>query len=530
MGRPDYFGVPLRAAIQAGKVTEATITEKAVRIVYSLATVGALDANNNNSSDTDVTSDAHRALARKLAARSAILLTNKDSALPLDFAKLGRRKASVALIGQAGRDQPLFGGGGSGSVVPKAPVTVWDALNVALGGSVGEPMCGKPTPDTDLFAYAGKSAKVAPHNATAAGCCATCVSNSKWSSFTYHPGGADCWCHPANTTVVHKQGYVSSTCRSSAVPAAALVYENGADETAAVSAAKAADVAIVVLAQTSHEGADRDMNITLVQSTLVAKIVAANQNVIVVTISPGPFLTPWRDAVAAIVDFGFAGEMEGLAVVDVLGGAVNPGGKLPHTLPKFPNQVQMSQRQYPGVVPDPEGTPPPCSTQPCAMVSSTGLNPTGGTGACDCTPTKTYYSEQLEVGYRYYDAHKVEPAFVFGHGLSFSSFKYSGLRATRDSVSFTLTNSGTVAGTEVAQLYLGFPAAAGEPPKQLKGFKVLKDLAAGTKAMVTIALNDRSFSIWETSSHSWIVVKGSFEVWVGGSSDVSGAVSGTITV
>ena len=81
--------------------------------------MGALDADNNNSSDADVTSDAHRALARRLAARSAILLRNRGGALPLDFARLGLRAGSVALIGRAGRDAPLFGGGGSGSVVPK---------------------------------------------------------------------------------------------------------------------------------------------------------------------------------------------------------------------------------------------------------------------------------------------------------------------------------------------------------------------------------------------------------------------------
>lgn len=537
-GRPDYFGAPLRAALKSGKVTEATITEKAVRIVYSLAAVGALDAHNNNSSDTDVTSDAHRALARKLAARSAIMLTNVNSALPLDFATLGAKKASVALIGLAGRDAPLFGGGGSGSVIPKAPVTIFDALNAALGGSSAGGACGVVKQDTDLFAAKGASSPEKAQNGTAAGCCATCSNSSKWSSYTFRPGTGtgtgtvlkpnhDCWCHPADTTVRHTKGFLSGTCGSSA---SALVYESGVDEAAAVSAAKGADIAIVVIAQTSHEGADRGVNITLVQSELVDTIAKANKNTIVVAISPGPFLTPWRGSVAAIVDFGFSGEQEGLAVVDVLGGQVNPGGKLPHTMPKVPNEVQMSPRQYPGVAPDPQGKPRPCSGKPCSMISTTGLNPQGGTGACACTPTKAYYSEKLEVGYRYYDAHKIAPAFVFGHGLSFSKFAYSGLEASRGLVSFTVTNSGAVKGTEVAQVYLGFPAAAGEPPKQLKGFKVLKDLAPGDKVTVTIPLNDRSFSIWDVGSHSWRVAKGEFDVWVGGSSDTSSALNGKITV
>jgi len=80
---------------------------------------------------------------------------------------------------------------------------------------------------------------------------------------------------------------------------------------------------------------------------------------------------------------------------------------------------------------------------------------------------------------------------------------YNGYNDTRTVVSFTVTNSGKVVGAEVAQMYLGFPSAAGEPPKQLKGFRVLRDLAAGAKVSVTIALNDRSFSTWDVGTHGW---------------------------
>ena len=137
--RPDYFGAPLAAAVASGKVSEAVITEKAVRIVYSLAKVGALDANNTNSSKSDVTSDAHRALARKLAAAAATLLQNKGGLLPLSAADLMKTKGGVAVIGQAARTKPLFGGGGSGSVRPKAPVTIYDALATKLSQGVVPP-------------------------------------------------------------------------------------------------------------------------------------------------------------------------------------------------------------------------------------------------------------------------------------------------------------------------------------------------------------------------------------------------------
>ena len=154
----------------------------------------------------------------------------------------------------------------------------------------------------------------------------------------------------------------------------------------------------------------------------------------------------------------------------------------------------------------------------------TGFNPTGGTGAADCEPTKAYYDEKLLVGYRWYAAHpEVEPAFAFGHGLSYTSFNYSNLaiyhgRANPNpTVAFDVTNNGSVAGAEVAQLYLEFPASAGEPPIQLKGFEKVT-LAAGATATVTFALEDRAFSIWDVELHAWHKVLGSFGVSVGASS------------
>ena len=127
------------------------------------------------------------------------------------------------------------------------------------------------------------------------------------------------------------------------------------------------------------------------------------------------------------------------------------------------------------------------------------------------------------------------PAFVFGHGESYTSFVFSDFNSyaaynnSRTAVSFTVTNSGKVAGTEVAQLYLGFPAAAGEPPKQLKGFRVLRDLAAGAEARASITLDERSFSTWDVGAHGWRVEQGEFAVWVGGSSDTAEALTGKIS-
>ena len=130
----------------------------------------------------------------------------------------------------------------------------------------------------------------------------------------------------------------------------------------------------------------------------------------------------------------------------------------------------------------------------------------------------SYYAEKLEVGYRWYTAHGVKAAYPFGHGLSYTNFAYSGITVTANSVTVKVANTGTVAGAEVAQLYLGFPATAGEPPKQLKGFSKVQ-LAAGASQAVTFALDDRSISIWDVGKHAWAKVPGQFSVMVGSSSE-----------
>jgi len=132
------------------------------------------------------------------------------------------------------------------------------------------------------------------------------------------------------------------------------------------------------------------------------------------------------------------------------------------------------------------------------------------------------YSEKLLVGYRWYDAQNIAPLFPFGHGLSYTTFTYSNLQVTGSitstlTVSVTVTNSGGVAGAEVAQLYLGYPASAGEPPQVLRGFQKLQ-LAAGAAGTATFTLDKQSISIWDISSGSWKAVSGTFNVFVGSSS------------
>ena len=179
----------------------------------------------------------------------------------------------------------------------------------------------------------------------------------------------------------------------------------------------------------------------------------------------------------------------------MLFGKVNPSGKLPLTFPAHENQTAMSPHQWPGW-PDPS------------------------------KPTYANYTEGLLVGYRYYDAHGLEPAYPFGHGLSYTSFAYSALDVAaghanaRSSVvvKCNVSNVGRVAGAEVAQLYLAFPAAAGEPPKVLRGFEKLT-LAPGQSATVLFYLDAaKDMAIWNEATHAWQVVPGEYGVLVGSSS------------
>ena len=133
--------------------------------------------------------------------------------------------------------------------------------------------------------------------------------------------------------------------------------------------------------------------------------------------------------------------------------------------------------------------------------------------------------------------HNVTPAFAFGHGLSYTSFGYSALKVqpraaggeggggsgssggSSSTVSFTLTNTGTVAGAEAAQLYVRYPAAAEEPFRQLRGVNKTKVLAPGASRTVSFELTDRWLSIWDVEAHQWALVKGGFEIMVGAASD-----------
>lgn len=136
---------------------------------------------------------------------------------------------------------------------------------------------------------------------------------------------------------------------------------------------------------------------------------------------------------------------------------------------------------------------------------------------CSAPGVANYKKKGLYIGYRGYEKQGIAPAFCFGHGLSYTSFSYSNLRATTSSVTVDVANTGTLAGADIPQLYLGFPSTTGveTPAKQLKGFNKTSILRPGAKTTVTFPLRNRDLSIWSVDVHDWVVQKGTFVAMVG---------------
>lgn len=134
------------------------------------------------------------------------------------------------------------------------------------------------------------------------------------------------------------------------------------------------------------------------------------------------------------------------------------------------------------------------------------------------TPFDIDYTEGLKVGYKWFQAENKQPLFAFGHGLSYPTFAYSGLKAAIDWVSFTVRNTGKRAGVEIAQVYAGLPAAASEPPKRLVAWEK-SQLAPGESKTVTVKLEPKFLSIFNEAKDDWGLLPGDYRIFVGGSSD-----------
>lgn len=253
----------------------------------------------------------------------------------------------------------------------------------------------------------------------------------------------------------------------------------------AVALAQKADTVLLCLGLDEikeSEGLDRvDMKLADNQIELLQAVEQANPNTVVVLNAGASLETPWLAHCRALIYGALGGQAGAGAMVDVLTGKVNPGGKLAET---WANAYEQ--------------TP--------ARDNFAGAGRT------------VQYREGLYVGYRYYQTAGVPVAFPFGYGLSYTSYAYSDLKVTADSVSLTVTNTGAHDGAEIVQVYIAKPGAEiFRPAQELKAFARVP-LAAGESRTVTLPLDDKAFRYWNTRTDGWEIEGGRYEVRVGASS------------
>ncbi|KAF9066008.1 beta-glucosidase [Rhodocollybia butyracea] len=265
----------------------------------------------------------------------------------------------------------------------------------------------------------------------------------------------------------------------------------------AVSVAKEADAVIAVVglnADWETEGYDRS-TLALPGRTdeLISKVAASNKKTVVVTQSGSAITMPWADEVPSILHAWYLGNATGDAIADAVLGKHNPSGKMSMTFPKTLEDVPSYGHFH----------------------SENG---------------KVRYAEDLYVGYKHYQHRHIAPQFAFGHGLSYTTFSVSSLKLSEPSISdvecnftatVTITNTGSIPGSEVVQVYVTLPSTPEytHPALQLKAFHKVQNLQPGKSKDLEISLDKYAVSYWDDKINSWVVEKGVYGVHVGVSSE-----------
>jgi beta-glucosidase len=284
-------------------------------------------------------------------------------------------------------------------------------------------------------------------------------------------------------------------------PHADVQYDTGTDPAAAARLAKASDVAIVFVNQPSSEGSDhQSLSLPHNQDALVSAVAAANPHTIVVLETGGAVTMPWIGQVSAALEAWYPGIRGGEAIANILFGDVNPSAKLALTFAKSEADL-----------PHPKLTeqPPPASDKDMVEMFP-GFK--DNTRKFDVT-----YDEGLLVGYKWYDAQSKTPLFPFGFGLSYTTYEYSNLKASKDSVTFQVKNTGARAGLEIAEVYATLPPASGEQFNRLVAWEKVR-LAPGESKPVTLRLDPLYLSIFNAEKDAWELVPGEYIIQAGASS------------
>jgi beta-glucosidase len=555
-GPARYYGEMLVKAIRNAQVDIGQLDENVRRVLRTLFRTGVMDGMRRPAGELG--SERHRHIAVDIARESITLLKNDRGLLPLSRESV----RSIAVIGP-NADAAIIQGGGSANVIPLRIVTALEGLR-ELSGMHVEYAQGvdnelvTPAADSRLLSttstrevqglqfaiyanakFAGRPASSGVDtyfNKLSLGEGLTPAQedpiSARWSGYfwptksgTYEfsltqvgsavltidgvriigdetptrpPAGAELFPIPMRVVQLELRAgrgypiqldYVSGTLafhlfRFGIRPPAGTIDD-------AVRIARTADVAVVfvgVSTTSETEGADRrDMDLFGAQNELVEAVAAANPRTVVVLNNGAPLRLPWIDRVSAVVEAWLPGQEGARAVAEVLLGITNPCGKLPLT---FPRRLEDN---------------------PSYLYYSNGRD--------------AHYGEGVFVGYRYYEKKKVEPLFPFGHGLSYTTFEYASLRAPDEvlagqpiHISVEVTNTGTLAGRETVQLYVGDEVTQDvvRPVKELKGFHKV-ELAPGESQVVRFTLNTRDLAYYDVHRGAWTTTPGKYRLYAGSS-------------
>lgn len=563
--RGDFgdFGVKLdpkkmTEALKDGTVTEAAVTRAAGRVLFEIVHFGYMDGQQKHNV-TRQAIEENAKIIEKTGEDAAVLLKNEDHVLPLKAADLD----SVVLIGPTAAQIDAIGINGERSVgLPDRQVGPLAAMRKIAGNAdiqfaVADDMNGTSIPASALThdgkpgllrAGAGAEKVDAQLNFTSKSSNAL-PANSKptWKGTLTPPHAGTYWIYlqalgtNASLSIDGKrvartgafQGGVhgdilqanqdnviptpdgldnvrrsielkagphaievstSSDTSGSPVQVRLNWYtpeQRKADYEAAIQAAKNAKTAVVFAwtRLTPVFGLPGD------QDKLIEAVAAVNSNTIVVLNTSQPVALPWVDKVKAVLEMWWPGDEGGWSTANLLLGKTSPAGRLPVTWAKKLTDYPATDPRYP-------------------ERSMKGVD------------KKTTYSEGVHVGYRWFDKEGVEPLFAFGHGLSYTTFQYSGLGVLKAhdgglDVDFTLKNTGSVASDEVPQVYLGAPASVPEgvqfPVRKLAAFDRIH-LEPGETRTLSLHVRERQLQYWSTKDQKWVTATGKRTVSVGGSS------------
>jgi beta-glucosidase len=504
-----YYGAPLQTAVQNGTIPKSVLNTMVQRVLTEMFRFKLFSLPRTGSTSATVTTPAHVALATSVAEAGTTLLKNGGGVLPLSSG------GSIAVVGPAADASPVYAGGGSAYVLPSGTVSPLAGIKAAAGSGTNvayQP--GLPTdtslpaiPPADLspayaptpFGGSYTGTLTAPETGTyvlaitnPCGCYTSTYLSLDGKQIIDDPSTPPVHTYSVAVQLTAGKTYQLSISGDSSQLLWATPSALAPGIAAAVSAAKSASVAVVVVSDdTESEATDRlSLSLPSAQDELISAVAAANPRTVVVVNAGAPVAMPWLPSVAGVVDTWYPGQTSGTALASVLFGQTDPGGHLPVTFPVSLSQVPASTTaQFPG---------------------------NGST---------VQYSEGVDVGYRWYDAKNTTPLFPFGFGLSYTRFAFSHLSVSRPvtdgtqdvRVSAVVTNVGHRPGSEVAQLYLGDPSGTGEPPRQLAGFQRVS-LAPGASARISFEVTPQAMSWWSDPASGWTQTAGRYQVYVGDSS------------